>query len=103
MWMRELDRIDAIERAKEFHEKNVVGWVNLMEDIRANTPLYSLTFEDSNSNVCNVNFILPDCDTGRLIDMLTLHQTLEEYTLLRGVHRHCLTLHSGRGDSVSQE
>lgn len=104
MWMRELDRVDAIARALEFRKKNVDEWRTLMEDIRANTPLYSLAFEDSNNGtICNINFILPDCDTGRLIDMLTLHQTLEGYTLLRGVHRHCLTLHSGRGGSVLQE
>ncbi len=104
MWMRELDRVDAIARALEFRKKNVAGWVTLMEDIRANTPLYSLAFEDSdNGTICNVNFILPDCDTGRLLNILTLHQTLEGYTLLRGVYRHCLTLHNGRGGSVLQE
>ena len=95
IWMGELDRVDAIIRMKEFHEKMQGVWSLVMEDIRANTPLYSLIFEDSNSNICNVNFILPDCDTGRLINMLTLHQTFEEYTLMRGVHRQCLTLRSG--------
>jgi hypothetical protein len=100
MWMRELDRVDEIMIAEE-KVKNIAVWFTLMEDIRANTPLYSLIFEDSNSNICNMNFILPDCDTGRLIDMLTLHQTFEEYTLLRGVHRQYLTLR--RGVSVSQE
>ena len=51
--MRELDRVDAIMIAEE-KVKNVAVWFTLMEDIRANTPLYSLIFEDSNSNICNV-------------------------------------------------
>ncbi len=90
MWVRELHRVDAIIRVKEFRKKNSGCWLLVMEDVRANTPLYSLQLQDSDGNICNVNFLLPNCDTGRLIDMITLHQTFEEYTLLKDVRRRCI-------------
>lgn len=90
MWVMELHRVDAIIRAEEFHKKMGGVWSLIMEDVRANTPLYSLQLQDSDGNICNVNFLLPNCDTGRLIAMITLHQTFEEYTLLTDVRRRCI-------------
>jgi hypothetical protein len=61
-WVIEFHRADSASRVRIFQNVWSNEWRDICDDIRMNTPRYSLLFPDSNNSVAVYSIFSPDCN-----------------------------------------